>query len=357
MKKFNFDFDFEIKEAGEQDDGFFYFSGYASTKDLDQHDDIVEPEAFRKSLKERIPVMLWQHDMHNPIGTFVQLDIDDIGLYVRGRMPMDDDLVRGRVIPQIKIGSVRAMSIGFITKRAEWDESAGIRIVKEVKLLEISLVTLPANVRAQITALKTYMSRREEKTVNSRDDLPSSFADRSVMWDSTAAEARVREWADAEEGPNERYRSAFLWYDDDNQELFGSYKLQVVDVIDGTARIVPRGVFAVRAVLSGARGGVDIPPDDDQRVKNIVNELYAEMDLEEPFSSERAASFCLTELKNLAKGDIAYVVRNGLLSKDASRWVTDLVSSGASDGDPGDTGAVKSIDELTKYIRGINNGN
>jgi hypothetical protein len=115
-------------------------------------------------------------------------------------------------------------------------------------------------------------------------DLP--MADRERDWDGDAANKRVREWAGAEEEPNDKYRSAFVWYDADQKDLFKSYKLQIADVIDGRLKAVPRGVIAAGNVIQGARGGVDLPKDDIERVKNHLARYYRKMGDEAPWARD-----------------------------------------------------------------------
>ena len=112
--------------------------------------------------------------------------------------------------------------------------------------------------------------------VTSFQDLP--LADREREWDGSAAEKRVRDWAGAQDEPNEKYRDAHVWYDADKKDNFGSYKLLVADVVDGRLRAVPRGVMAAAAVMEGSRGGVDLPARDIDRVKSHLAKYYAKMD-------------------------------------------------------------------------------
>jgi len=112
-------------------------------------------------------------------------------------------------------------------------------------------------------------------TVPTFQDLP--LADRDREWDGTAAEKRVRKWADAEDGPNAKYRDAHVWYDNDKPENFGSYKLLIADVIEGKLTAVPRGVMAAGAVMDGSRGGVDLPSQDIDRVKSHLAKYYSKM--------------------------------------------------------------------------------
>jgi hypothetical protein len=112
-------------------------------------------------------------------------------------------------------------------------------------------------------------------------DLP--LADRERSWDGAAAEKRVRAWAKAEEEPNERYRDAHVWYDADRKENFTAYKLLIADVVDGKLVVVPRGVMAAGNVMDGARGGIDLPRNDIDRVKSHLAKYYKKMGEEPPW--------------------------------------------------------------------------
>jgi hypothetical protein len=118
-------------------------------------------------------------------------------------------------------------------------------------------------------------------TVTTFQDLP--LADRDRAWDGGAAEKRVRAWADAEDGPNAKYRDAHLWHDPDNADNFTGYKLLYADVVDGHLKAVPRGIIAIAGILDGARGGVDIPSDEVDRAKNHVKRYYDKMGDEVPW--------------------------------------------------------------------------
>lgn len=117
--------------------------------------------------------------------------------------------------------------------------------------------------------------------VTAFQDLP--MADRDREWDGDAAERRVRQWAGAEDGPNERYRDAHVWYDAEKKENFTAYKLLIADVVDGRLVAVPRGVMAAGNVMQGSRGGVDLPEKDIDRVKSHLAKYYAKMDDRAPW--------------------------------------------------------------------------
>ena len=112
-------------------------------------------------------------------------------------------------------------------------------------------------------------------SVTSFQDLP--LADRDRAWDGGAAEKRVRSWAGADDGPNERYRDAHVWYDNEKKDNFTAYKLLIADVVDGRLVAVPRGVMAAAAVMEGSRGGVNLPGEDIERVRSHLATYYRKM--------------------------------------------------------------------------------
>lgn len=112
---------------------------------------------------------------------------------------------------------------------------------------------------------------------------PLAPKDRS--WDADAAEMRIRKWAggpDKEDINWRKYRSCYLWYDDENPEDFGSYKFPYVDIIDGEPHVVFRSLVAIIAILNGGRGGTKIPSSDKKKVYNEAAKQYRRFDEEPP---------------------------------------------------------------------------
>lgn len=131
-------------------------AGYASLFGLvDQGGDIVARGAYAASLKRltaagRGVKLLWQHDPAQPIGIWDEVREDDRGLFVKGRLLTD--VARGREAASlIEAGAIDGLSIGYRTLRAAKDDS-GRRVLSEVELWEVSLVTFPMLPDARIGA-------------------------------------------------------------------------------------------------------------------------------------------------------------------------------------------------------------
>lgn len=154
-------FPFEVKATAEENN-IFTFEGYASTfGNIDYGDDVVIRGAFANSLAKNSQVpILWQHQMSEPVGRVTTLYEDDKGLYIKAVLPKEDTLVSGRIIPQMKIGSIQEMSIGFFTKNYDMAKD-GIRLLKEIDLFEVSLVTKAMNSQALVTGFKSFETLRD----------------------------------------------------------------------------------------------------------------------------------------------------------------------------------------------------
>ena len=136
------------------------FTGYGSIfGNEDQGSDIMQKGAFTKSLINR-PVskvkMLYQHKTDEPIGVFTEMYEDSKGLFVKGQLAMGTQ--KGREAYELlKMGALDGMSIGFRAdpdKQGYNENKRGTRTLKEVDLMEISLVTFPMNERALIENVK-----------------------------------------------------------------------------------------------------------------------------------------------------------------------------------------------------------
>lgn len=121
--------------------------GYASLfGQTDQGGDVVAPGAYAKSLarlnerKGRVR-MLWQHDPLRPIGVWDEIHEDGRGLWVKGRLLEEVGQAR-EAAALIAAGAIDGLSIGYRTISAERDQK-GQRLLTEIELWEVSLVTFP----------------------------------------------------------------------------------------------------------------------------------------------------------------------------------------------------------------------
>ncbi len=143
-----------VKDVGE--DGTI--SGYGSVFGVvDSYGDIVVKGAFAKTLAERADKarLLWQHRSDSPIGKFTDLHEDANGLHFTASLNLK--VQRGlEAYEHLKHGDIDGMSIGFVTMQDEVDTANNnVRLIKEAKLYEISLVTFPANEEATVTSVKS----------------------------------------------------------------------------------------------------------------------------------------------------------------------------------------------------------
>lgn len=144
---------FQLSELKASGDGW-EVAGYASTfgGEPDSYGDVVAKGAFLDSLAKRPNVrLLWQHDMGEPIGKVISLQEDDKGLFGRWSIVPTDAGTKAHKLLHADL--VDSLSIGFMTEDADYRED-GVRVLKAVELVEVSIVTIPANTNAVITAFK-----------------------------------------------------------------------------------------------------------------------------------------------------------------------------------------------------------
>ncbi len=142
------------------DDDTGDFEGYGSTfgGEPDSYGDVIVAGAYTRSLKEHaakgtMPKMFWQHDRDQPIGKWLEASEDDDGLLMRGKLNLD--VTRGReAYAHLKHGDIDGLSIGYRIRKHEVDDETSIWYLKDLDLLEVSVVSIGANESATITSVK-----------------------------------------------------------------------------------------------------------------------------------------------------------------------------------------------------------
>lgn len=159
----------EVKFAADEVSEKGVFSGYGAVfGNVDSYGDVIEKGAFKANLREwrkekALPPMLSQHggwmmgDMDAiPIGVWEEMDEDDTGLLVKGRI-INLDTERGKTIyGAMKEGALKGMSIGYRAKKFTMGTKPGEarRKLEAIDLVEVSVVTFPANGKALVSAVK-----------------------------------------------------------------------------------------------------------------------------------------------------------------------------------------------------------
>jgi len=143
----------------DEDKNYGTFEGYGSVfgnKDLGN--DVIEAGAFKKSLRKKKPQsvkLLYQHKSDMPIGVFDSIKEDEHGLVVKGRLALKTQ-AGAEAYELLKMGALDGLSIGFRVnpEQVSYDRRANKRIIKEVDLMEVSLVTFPMNPQALVRSVK-----------------------------------------------------------------------------------------------------------------------------------------------------------------------------------------------------------
>ena len=138
------------------DKGMFW--GYASTPSVDHAGDRISKGAFGQSLQQwqsqhqRWPHLYEEHDQERLVGTCKTLKETDQGLYVVGKLFLDDIPRATTVYEQMLSGESCGLSIGFYVLKSI--SSKGERVISQLDLREISIVQHPCNPEAHIHECK-----------------------------------------------------------------------------------------------------------------------------------------------------------------------------------------------------------
>lgn len=138
------------------------------------------------------------------------------------------------------------------------------------------------------TQIKTFT---DDNNILAQKAIPPNHEppkDEDTNWDASRAINNLRKWASSDGSGDKdtidwnKYKMGFGYYDAEDKENFGSYKLPHHDIIEGTFKVLWSGVVAAMAALLGARGGVDMPDDEKKRCYNHLANHYKQFDKEPP---------------------------------------------------------------------------
>lgn len=179
----------ELKFAGEPGE----FTGYAATFNgaSDRKGDTISPGAFRRSLLEHkaaggLPPLLWQHDADRPVGAISDMHEDARGLRIEGRI-IRETKHGAEAYALAKAGGL-ALSIGFVTRQS--DRTKAGRVLTDLDLAEVSLVSVPADRNARILHVKG--SNMDDLETTDAPAIPAIDTKRLDAIDATLAKLAAR---------------------------------------------------------------------------------------------------------------------------------------------------------------------
>lgn len=129
--------------------------GFASTKFKDRHNDIVAPSAFPEAMDVYMknPVILLGHDPDKPIGTAVEWQLTEDGLFITAKIAKGEEHA-DRAWKLIEQGVLKAFSIGFYILESEFDKEKDAFVINKLELAETSVVSIPANRESLFSVVK-----------------------------------------------------------------------------------------------------------------------------------------------------------------------------------------------------------
>jgi HK97 family phage prohead protease len=148
------------------------FEGHGSVfGNTDLGGDIVLPGAFKRSIAQHrkdgaLPMMFWMHDPAQVPGKWTDMEEDNKGLYVKGVFAQTQ--LGNEVRTLLGMKAVRGLSIGYVTKDSDFDDE-GNRLIKQVDLWEVSIVSLAMNPLARVEASKSRLSAAGEYVPTPRE--------------------------------------------------------------------------------------------------------------------------------------------------------------------------------------------
>jgi HK97 family phage prohead protease len=145
-------------------EGSLKFEGYASVfGGLDSYGDTIKAGAYKNTLLDRQrPVQLrWNHN--GPVvGKYTEMYEDEKGLYVKGELTKGHSEAEN-VAALLRHGAISGLSIGYVVKDSEQDGVT--RILKEIDLMEISVVETPADNSAHISSVKSATKLKDVEDI------------------------------------------------------------------------------------------------------------------------------------------------------------------------------------------------
>lgn len=200
---------FEVKLASDSvDEKTGVFSGYGAVfGNIDSYGDVIEKGAFKDTLREweqrgKLPPMLLQHgggmfggtaEDLLPIGKWLTMEENSKGLKVEGQL-FALSTARGQYLYEgLKSGVLDGLSIGFRVKKYTrgTKPTEPARRLEAIDLMELSVVTFPANGKARVTGVKSFRDLSQDEI----REIEATFRTKGLSRaDAVKAVSGLKEW-------------------------------------------------------------------------------------------------------------------------------------------------------------------
>lgn len=293
-KKLNFDLKVvSVKSVA----GECIIEGYANTSTKDRVGDVVLPSAFQKSLPTYLknPIILENHNWEKVAGRAISAEITDDGLYIKARISD----TRPDLKTQIFEGCLSTFSIGYNELDADFDNTTQTKLIKDLELLEISVVSVPANpeatfkVSGEPEAAKAAMCEDCKKDPCACDESKKSASSKeSKIQASPTTAADLKSFLDvAREAAGEALDDETVialcdFFTDGDDNLMKLNRKQLVEALKASIKSA-KDAAAAPAVdaAAGKKDDAATPPADDQAqagsadVADALKQLNQKLDM------------------------------------------------------------------------------
>ena len=181
---------FTVKDNSSSAKDSIYIEGYASTNDVDRAGDVVPVAVWEKGIKNYLknPVVLAYHDHNDPVGRVVEHRVDSKGLWVKARISS-----AAEIFNLVKDNVLTAFSIGFKVLDASYDAATEIFSIKQLELVEISIVSVPCNQNTIFSLAKAF-SNADECTSFKKQFAPKGESAKGLESTTEAEGTTIKEY-------------------------------------------------------------------------------------------------------------------------------------------------------------------
>ena len=178
-----------LPAVGDKIDSIF-IEGYASTNDLDRSGDVVPSSVWEKGIQNYLknPIILSQHDYDDPVGRMVEYKVDNKGLWIKARVS-----AAAEIFSLVKDKVLTAFSIGFRIIDAEYNAAAEVFMIKDLELVEISIVSVPCNQNTVFNLSKAF-DNTEDYSKFKEQFAPNGTSAKGLESTTEAMSTTQKEW-------------------------------------------------------------------------------------------------------------------------------------------------------------------